>query len=66
MIDNANRMVYDRRYPHVQAFYLLFSDTNFYFFSKGLTQWLIRAFNGEFLNLEDLKPISDKAGSEWA
>ena len=36
VIDNANRMVYDR-----------------------LRQWIIRAFNGEYVGLEDLQPIKN-------
>lgn len=41
------------------------SDHSIYFHNANkmvydrLTQWLIRAFNGEFLKLEDLKPIRE-------
>lgn len=27
-----------------------------------LEQWLIRAFNGEYLGLEDLKPVGTRVG----
>ena len=37
MVDNANRMVYDR-----------------------LVRWLILAFNGEFVRMEDEKPKSNE------